>query len=144
MQRFFRNASLSFAAGSLGALANSLEVWGVGVLGIAAAAGVKLAPAFTYPWLYPRIVWGGLWGFLFLLPLFKQRPLVRGIVYSLGPTIVQLFVIFPFKANQGMMGLKVGILAPLFVFVANAVWGVVASLWMHYVEETSSLLQWKR
>jgi hypothetical protein len=144
MQRFSRNASLGFAAGSLGALANSLEVWGVGFLGLAAAIGVKIAPAFTFPWLYPRIVWGGIWGFLFLLPFFKQSPFLRGIIYSLGPTLVQLFVVFPFKASQGMMGLKLGILTPLFVFVANAVWGLVASYWMHYVEEQSSLLPWKR
>jgi hypothetical protein len=144
MKNFLRNASLGYAAGSLGGLANSLEVWAVGFLGITAAAGVKAAPAFTFPWLYPRVVWGGLWGFLFLLPFLKQSPIVRGIVYGLGPTLVQLFVALPFKFEQGVMGLNLGMLTPLFVLVANIIWGVVASLWMSLMEEKTSFLPWKR
>lgn len=144
MKEILRNASLGYAAGSFGGLANSLEVWVVGFLGITAAAGVKLAPELTFPWIYPRIVWGGLWGFLFLLPFFKESLIVRGIVYSLGLTLVQLFVVFPFKAEQGMMGLKLGTLTPVFVFVSNAIWGVVGSLWLNLIEEKSSIWPWKR
>ena len=83
-------------------------------------------------WLYPRIVWGGIWGFLFLLPLMRNRILSRGLVLSLGPTLVQLFVVFPLEAHKGYMGLDLGTLTPLFVFVFNAIWGVATAIWLRW------------
>lgn len=132
MSKFAKNLSLVFAAGSLGGLLNSLVVWFFGELGIAASAGVRLAPALTPQWLYPRIVWGGIWGVLFLLPGASQRWFSRGLIFSLGPTLVQLFVIFPMVAHKGAMGLDLGILTPLFVAFYNAVWGIAAGLWLRW------------
>jgi len=62
-----------FAAGCLGGLANSLAVGSFGEFGITHMADVSIAPALTPAWLYPRIVWGGLWGFLFLLPMLTGK-----------------------------------------------------------------------
>ena len=73
-------------------------------------------PSFSLAWLYPRIVWGGLWGLLFLLPVMKNRFLSRGLLFSLGPTLVQLFIVFPMKAHKGVMGLTLGTLTPAFIF----------------------------
>ena len=126
--------SMVFAAGCLGGLVNSLAVWLSGMYGITAAIGVKIAPQLTVAWLYPRIVWGGIWGFLFLLPLLRRKFLIQGLIYSLGPTLVQLFVVFPMKANKGMMGLDLGTLTPLAVVVFNAVWGVTAALWLRWAK----------
>ena len=122
--------SLVFGAGCLGGLVNSLAVWLGGFYGITAALGVKIAPQLSAAWLYPRIVWGGIWGVLFLLPLMKRNYLIRGLIFSLGPTLVQLFVIFPLKANKGMMGLDLGALTPVAVVVFNAIWGVTAAIWL--------------
>ena len=119
-----------FAAGCLGALANSLAVWLFGDLGITSFLGVKIAPSLTPGWLYPRIVWGGIWGFLFLLPLMQKSLLLRGLIFSLGPTLVQLFVVFPMQANKGVMGLDLGTLTPLAVIVFNAIWGWSAAIWL--------------
>ncbi|MEN8136076.1 MAG: hypothetical protein ABFS18_11170 [Thermodesulfobacteriota bacterium] len=116
-----------FAAGCLGALANSLAVWFFGTTGITGSAGVSIAPALTPTWLYPRIVWGGLWGLLFLLPLWKTNIYTKGALLSLAPTAIQLFVIFPLKAHKGMAGLELGLLAPLFVLFFNWIWGVAAA-----------------
>ena len=85
---------ICFSAGCLGALANSLVVWQFGDLGIARWAGVSIAPTLTPGWLYPRIVWGGIWGLLFVLPFLKSRFLLKGTLLSLLPTAVQLFFIF--------------------------------------------------
>ena len=133
MTKFAKSLSLVFAAGSLGGVLNSLAVWFFGNIGIAASAGVKLAPALTPQWLYPRIVWGGIWGLLFLLPGSSQRCFSRGLIFSLGPTLVQLFVIFPLVAHKGNMGLDLGALTPLFVAFYNAVWGVAAGIWLRWV-----------
>lgn len=129
MKAIFRAVSLAFAAGCAGGLANSLALWFFGQAGITAALGVKLAPALTPPWLYPRLVWGGIWGGLFMLPLLRNSVLLRGVLFSLGPSFVQLFMIFPAQA-KGAMGLAHGALTPVFVLFFNAVWGVTAAYWL--------------
>ena len=132
MRTLLKNISMVFAAGCLGGLVNSLAVWIFGDLGINAALGVKIAPALTPQWLYPRIVWGGIRGLLFLLPLMRSRILSRGIIWSLGPTLVQLFVVFPLKAGKGYMGLDLGTLTPLLVFIFNAIWGIATAIWLRW------------
>jgi hypothetical protein len=132
MTSIFRTLSLVFAAGCVGAVANSLIVWLFGDLGINAALGVKIAPRLTPAWLYPRIVWGGLWGFLFLLPVLRSSLLARGFLFSLGPSLVMFFVIFPLKAKKSMFGLELGMMTPVLVLFFNAVWGVTAAIWLRF------------
>jgi hypothetical protein len=142
MKSLLRNLSLTYAAGSVGGLINTLAVWVFGVFAITGALGVKLAPALTSGFLYPRLVWGGLWGFLFLLPFFRTSPVLRGVVCSVGPTLVQLFIVFPFMAKKGMLGLQLGVLTPLLVVFFNIIWGIAAAYWLHFVEERSSKWKW--
>ena len=91
MNNLAKKLSLVFAAGCLGGLLNSLAVWIFGVLGVTSALGVKIAPSLSAPWLYPRLIWGGIWGLLFLSPLMQRRFLYRGLIFSLGPTLVQQY-----------------------------------------------------
>ena len=130
-----KNLSLVFVAGCFGALWNSLAVWLFGRLGLAPALGVHIAPALTPAFLYPRLVWGGIWGLLFFLPPSRWTLPARGVLFSLGPTLVQLFIVFPFAAKKGVLGLQLGYLTPLFVLFYNAVWGWTAGFWLqrtHY------------
>ena len=124
-----------FAAGVLGGLANSLVVWFFGARGITAALGVRIAPHLSPAWLYPRLVWGGIWGALFLIPLVRNSIFWRGFLWSLGPSAVQLLVVFPSKAANGMFGLHLGTLTPAFVVFFNLVWGVVAATWLKMGKE---------
>jgi hypothetical protein len=78
-------------------------------------------------------VWGGIWGFLLLLPIPRAPIWLRGILLSLGPTLVQLLIIFPIRLNKGLMGLELGQLTPLFVFIYNAIWGICAVSWARWV-----------
>lgn len=132
MRPFLRTISLVFAAGALGGLANGFVIWLAGHMEITAALDVKIAPALTMSFLYSRIVWGGLWGFLFLLPLLKSRWFTRGFLFSLGPTVIQLFVIYPYNTHKGFMGINLGLWTPLFVVTFNIVWGIVAALWLRW------------
>lgn len=116
-----------FSAGCVGALANSIVVWQLGQLGITSTFGVSIAPSLTPAWLYPRLVWGGIWGLLFIIPFMQSRLLLKGAILSLLPTAVQLFVIFPFKAGKGMAGVELGLLTPVFVIFFNWVWGTVTA-----------------
>ena len=119
---------ICFAAGCLGALANSLTVWAFGEYGINKQLGVAMAPALTTAWLYPRIVWGGIWGFLFVLPFLNTRLITKGALISLFPTLLQLFVIFPLQAKKGYFGLELGLYTPVLVTFFNLIWGVAAAL----------------
>jgi hypothetical protein len=129
-----RRAASCFAAGGVGALVNSICSWLTGALGITAAFGVALVPAFTRAWLYPRIVWGGLWGLLFLLPLPAASPWVRGAVLGLCPALAQLFYFFPFAGHKGVMGLQSGALTPLFVLVFDLIWGLTTALTLAWID----------
>jgi len=116
-----------FAAGCFGALMNSLVVWLFGKYGISTMLNVAIAPHLTPAWLYPRIVWGGIWGILFILPFLEEKWLFKGFVLSLFPTAVQLLYIFPEIADKGLGGINLGILTPLLVFFFNWVWGIMTA-----------------
>jgi hypothetical protein len=127
-----KEVSLTFAAGVLGGLANSLAVWLCGAAGLSQLLGVNLAPQLTPAWLYPRLVWGGLWGWLFLLPLPRLTYPTRGLLLGLGPSLVQIFLVFPLKAHKGVGGLELGILTPLLVLFFNAIWGLTTAMWLKW------------
>lgn len=131
---FLRKISLAFSAGSLGALANSIAAWLFGLLGITAAFGVHIAPALSKSWLYPRIVWGGIWGLVLLVPLIRKSSALNGAVLSIAPTLVTLLVVFTLK-GKGMMGMELGTLTPMFPLIFNAIWGAVAGAWYGLVNE---------
>ena len=135
MKISYKNLSLTFVAGCLGGLVNAVFVWLFGAVGLTGALGVKLAPAFTAPWLYQQLVWGGLWGWLFLLPLTRLSYPWRGLLYSLGPTLGTLLVVLPYQAQKGFLGLQLGYLTPVFVLFFNAVWGVAAGWWLSLTED---------
>ena len=135
-----KKLTLVFASGCLGGILNSITVWLFGAVGVTTLFGVAIAPELTTVWLYPRIVWGGIWGSLFLLPFFQRNYLVRGVLYSLFPTLVQLFIVFP-QADKGVIGIELGRLTPLFVLFFNAVWGVTTGLWIKFVSSPSHRLK---
>jgi hypothetical protein len=127
-----KRAFIYFAAGCLGALANSTVLWLAGDVGITRSLGVSISPALTPGFLYPRIVWGGLWGLLFFLPVFNAKPIAKGSILSLFPTLVQLFFVFPYQAKKGVAGIELGVLTPALVLAVNWVWGVVTALAIKY------------
>jgi len=135
MAGIFRRLSVCFTAGTVGGLANAIFVWLAGAYGLSALLGVKIAPAWTPPWLYQKLVWGGLWGLLFLLPVLRGSVVLRGLLFGLGPSLVQLLFVFPEIAGKGMFGLQLGLLTPVFVLVANWVWGVIAAWWVRRAAE---------
>ena len=123
-----------FSAGCLGGFLNSLTVWFFGQFGITSLFDVSIAPSLTPAWLYPRIVWGGIWGLLFILPMLQSKLLTKGAVLSLFPTAIQLFVVFPLKVHKGMAGIELGLFTPVFVIFFNWVWGFTTALVIKYAK----------
>lgn len=124
-----RKLSLCFAAGAAGGLASALVLWAGGRLGAHAALGVSLAPPLAGSWLHPRVVWGGLFGALLLLPI-AGGALRRGLLIGLAPALFQLFVVLPLWQGRGWLGVELGALTPVVVIAASLVWGVAAVAWL--------------
>jgi hypothetical protein len=124
--------SLAYAAGAVGGLANGLAIWLFGLVGINQLLGVALAPQLTTPLIYNKLVWGGIWGFIFLLPFPRLTYPSRGLIYSLGPSLVQIFIVFPLMAHLGVGGIQLGYLTPLLVLFYNAIWGIVTAIWLQW------------
>lgn len=131
--KFIRNISGAFAGGALGALIDSFNIWAMGKVGISDLIGITMKPDFTAPWVYKRMVWGGLWMFLLLLPVMKDRIVLRGMAASLVPSSMMLFMVLP-SMGKGMFGIGFGSLMPMVVVGLNFIYGIFASYW--YSETT--------
>jgi hypothetical protein len=123
-----RQASGAFTGGALGGLVDSLNIWLMGKVGISDLLGVGMKPEFTAPWLYQRMIWGGIWMLLLLLPVLKGRTAARGMLFSLLPSAMMLFLVLP-SMGKGMLGLGFGSLTPVVVIGLNLIYGLVASFW---------------
>jgi hypothetical protein len=119
--------SVCFCAGLLGAIASLLVAWLCSSYGLTELADVTWHINFSIGKLYPHMVWGGLWGLLYALTVIHPRTrkhwVRKGIIVSLLPTLYHLFVVFPYQTGYGMLGINLGLLTPLFVFLYNLVWG---------------------
>ncbi|MFZ5449713.1 MAG: hypothetical protein ACOZFS_13860 [Thermodesulfobacteriota bacterium] len=134
MNNFYRNLSLVFAAGAFGGLVKAVVAWIFGAAGINAMLGFQMAPALTPMWIYSHMVWGGIWSLLFFLPL-RWSYYARGLLYSLGQTLVQLLVIFP-KMGKGLLGLELGYMAPVLVTFFGVIWGLCTAFWLKSSRES--------
>lgn len=123
-----RKLSGAFTGGALGALLDSFNIWLIGVIGISDIIGITMKPEFTAPWAYKRMVWGGIWMLLLLLPILKGRIVLRGMLFSLLPSAMMLFMVLP-SMGKGMFGLGFGTLMPVVVLVLNFIYGIFASFW---------------
>ncbi len=119
---------LCFAAGCFGALVNIAVVWIFDNFGIMEALQVRMPIAYSAEWMYQRIVWGGIWGFLFMLPLYKSSILMKGTIISLIPSLFQLFYVFPQLMGADVAGLNYGVLTPALILILTWVWGIATAL----------------
>ena len=123
-----RKISGAFTGGALGALLDSFNIWWMGVVGVSDWIGIGMKPEFAAPWVYKRMIWGGAWMLLLLLPVWKRRPVARGMLFSLAPSAMMLLVVLP-SMGKGLFGLGYGVLMPVVVVALNFIYGIFASLW---------------
>jgi hypothetical protein len=126
--KIFRKLSGAFTGGALGALLDSFNIWFMGVVGISDLIGITMKPEFTAPWAYKRMIWGGIWMLLLLIPIWRNKTMLRGMVFSLVPSAMMLFVVLP-SMGKGMLGLGFGVLMPVVVIGLNFIYGIFASFW---------------
>jgi len=123
-----RKLSGAFTGGAIGGLLDSVNIWVLSSIGITSLLGVSMKPEFTAPWLYQRMVWGGIWMILLLLPLWENRTVLRGCIFSLLPSAMMLFMVFP-GMGKGVLGFGFGTLTPIVVICLNFIYGIVAAFW---------------
>jgi len=133
-RKFLRLVSLCFAAGCFGAAVAYLVLWIFGVKGVNEYFHVHFRPALTASWFYPKIFLGGVWGCLFALPFLKKPIFIKGLIYAIGPAIVELFVILPMTTiggvQGGVLGLGFGAFMPLIIIFISILWGFMTSVWL--------------
>ncbi|MGW8182043.1 MAG: hypothetical protein ACWGQW_25215 [bacterium] len=126
--KVIRNISLAFTGGAIGAFIDSFNIWSMGKVGISDLIGITMKPEFTAPWIYRRMIWGGIWMLLLLLPILKDRICLRGMLFSLAPSAMMLFLVLP-SMGRGVWGFGFGSLMPVVVIGLNFIYGIVASYW---------------
>lgn len=114
-----KRLSLAFAAGALGAVV----LYAVVRIGVAAGLMGSGGGRFTsLGFLYKQMVWGGIWGFAFLIPLLVGKWWARGLLVGLAASLVAMFVFMPSPPRD------VRIIGT--VLVLNMVfWGLAAAYW---------------
>jgi len=128
MHRWLRDLALCFAAGAAGGAAKGLLIWGCSYFAIAATLAGYLAGALYPPGLYARVVWGGLYGFLFLLPPARGSLWASALLWGGVASLLQLAVL-PLLAHNSPH------LAPALVLstlVLNSVWGCVTAVLLRW------------
>jgi hypothetical protein len=123
-----RKVSGAFTGGAIGGLVDSINIWVLSHIGVTSLLGVTMKPEFTPPWLYQRMVWGGIWMLLLLLPVWQNRTVLRGCVFSLLPSAMMLFMVLP-GMGKGLLGLGFGAMTPVVVIGLNFVYGIIAAFW---------------
>ncbi|HKL25140.1 MAG TPA: hypothetical protein VJ910_02805 [Desulfuromonadales bacterium] len=132
MNRTLALMCVCFCAGLIGGLGSAASAWLFDSWGIPDLLNVRMAQAFNKTWLYPQLIWGGLWGLVYFLTVGgrnSRRHWVRKALWvSLLPSVFQLFVVYPYWAHQGLLGLHLGEFTALFTVFHNLVWGLTMGI----------------
>lgn len=129
MHRWLRDIALCFAAGAAGGLAKGLLVWVCNYYGATAALGAYLAGALHPGGIYARVVWSGLYGFLFLLPPARGSWVLSGLLWGGVASLLQLAVL-PLLMHADWHGSLTLVLATL---ALNSIWGCATALLLRWI-----------
>ena len=121
---------LLFLAGALGGLTNSMVVWSLGTLGVTPALGFSMAPDLSFEWVFRRVFASGLWGIIFLIPVYVHKPIKKGAVLSILPYLSSALWVFPMRMDVGYFGLGFGMGTPIWTLLFAMIWGVTGTLFL--------------
>lgn len=140
-KRQIRNVAVVFTAGAIGGFITAVVATIFTASGIVAATGSGLELPTHSIWFvdpptnYRLIVWGGLFGLLFLFPFVKNMVWWHwGIVVSLAAGISPLVIVFPLKFGSAMfLGLALGWPTIPWVLFFNFFYGIPTAYIIHRV-----------
>jgi hypothetical protein len=128
--KWFKIIYYIFVAGALGGLTNSIVVWSLGALGVTPALGFSMAPELSFGWLFNRVVASAFWGIIFLIPIYRNAPVKKGVILSILPWLSSVLYVFPMVKDVGFWGFGFGVGTPIWTFFFAAVWGVTGTLFL--------------
>ena len=76
-----------------------------------------------------RLLWGGLWGLLFALPLLKRHPWQRGIWLAIFPCMMTLWTHDAWSISYFFS------LHPLVVIIDHLLWGLACAWLIRYASK---------
>jgi hypothetical protein len=94
-----RAVALCFGGGGAGGLAKCGAAWLSARYGFSAQLGAQVSGALVPAVIYPRVVIGGLWGALFLLPMARGSVWLGGLLFGLLAAAIELLA-FPLMAGR--------------------------------------------
>ena len=129
-----REISMTFAVGIFGSLISAGAAWLSGRANLFGLLHCSLSGDYTKWRFYQHLVWGGIFGLVFLLPFFAASVFKRGLLFGLLAAAFTLFVVFPFWMHKGWLGVDFGHTAFLFVILLSLIWGLATALWLHMIQ----------
>lgn len=118
-----RLLTLGFGAGAFGACILGLVAFALGRLGVPEMLGLTMPAPKLPEALYRAIVWGGIWGLLFVVPAFNRPWWFKGIIIGLLATVALVLYFAPALRGGPAWGI-------VYAAVLNGiVWGLAAGLW---------------
>ncbi|WP_299004467.1 hypothetical protein [uncultured Shewanella sp.] len=123
-----------FGAGCIGALLASLLFWLLTYLGLGHYVKFPYFPVLSAGWLYPKVLWGGVYGLLLLIPILESKLWLKVILLSILITLVHLFIALPFSVYRGAAGLNIGLYAFLFALLFNFLWASITALTVKFAK----------
>ncbi|MDB6063122.1 MAG: hypothetical protein JWM78_3225 [Verrucomicrobiaceae bacterium] len=130
MQQWLRQGALCYSAGTVGGLAKGGLILACERSSLTSAFADQLAQVLHPTSFYTRLVWAGVYGLLFLLPFVRGSWLMRGLVWALVVSLLQL-VVFPLWQHGGLHILT---LTTLSLLVLNCVWGLTTASMLRLIE----------
>ncbi|WP_456388997.1 hypothetical protein [Profundibacter sp.] len=117
-------------AGALGGLSSGILVWGLGAMGVTPALGFNMVPEFSMGWISRRVAASAVWGLVFLIPIYRGAPVLKGAVLGILPWLSSIFYMLPYGKGAGFLGLDLGWGTPLWTLFFGVVWGVTGTLFL--------------
>ena len=124
-----RAVALCFAAGAAAGFLKCVAAWLALRYGVAAQFGAHVAGSLAPAAIYPRVVIGGLWGLLFLLPMARNSVLVSGLLWGVVVAAAEL-VLFPLIGGRTPALLN---MTALFALLLWLLWGVLDALLLRWI-----------
>lgn len=116
-----RRLSWAYLAGCVGTLGFFVGLY-IGLkTGVMKPPEQALAMLTSKGFFYKQVVWGGVWGWLFVIPLFKRQWWIRGPIVGALATAAALFY---FRTTLPPVEIIVGAIILNVLF-----WGLTAALW---------------
>lgn len=129
MSNGLRAVALCFAAGAAGGLIKCIVAWLALRYGVAAQLGAHVVGSLSPSVVHPRVVIGGLWALLFMLPMARGSVVVSGLLWGLVVAAAEL-LLFPLIAGRTPSLLN---MTALFALLLWLVWGLASALMLRWI-----------